>query len=153
MLARRITRTALAVALAFAGVGTVGGGSALAGGNTCGSNAGGSNAAWLRYDEPVMVEEAPAPGNGSNQLLIAGLGAITGVVAFNLATGGTAALPFFASTTAGTVSAAEGAVAVSRVYAVTSAVVGALTADWLYRNSQEQRIRPVPRRLAARLAM
>ena len=66
------------------------------------------------------------------------LGAIGGVVAFNLITGGTGGLPFLASSAAadfGLLSATGGAVAVSRVYAVTSAAAGGLFADWLYRSS------------------
>lgn len=139
---------AFTVAMAIAGVGT-----AIAPARADGTLRLGepTRMELLRYDD-AAVAEPPAPGNG-NGLLIAGLGAITGVVAFNLATGGTAALPFLAGTGTGTISAAEGAVAVSRVYAVTSAVAGALAADWFYRNSQEQKIRPVPRRLAARLAL
>ncbi|EWY40782.1 hypothetical protein N825_33170 [Skermanella stibiiresistens SB22] len=67
------------------------------------------------------------------RLLAIGLGALGGVVAFNLATGGLSALPLIGSAGAatGALSASEGAVAISRVYAVSSSLVGALVADWL----------------------
>jgi len=82
------------------------------------------------------------------------IGAIGGVVAFNLATGGTGALPYLASAAAvdiGPLSATGGAVAVSRVYAVTSAAVGGLFADWLYRRSVTPTQRTVPAALLRRL--
>ncbi|MBF0094759.1 MAG: hypothetical protein HQL34_09465 [Alphaproteobacteria bacterium] len=154
MLARRIhAARMIAAALSFAGAMGMGGGTASAA-QECAM----PRIEWLRYDDAATVETPPAPGNtapdNTNGLLVAGVGAIAGVVAFNMATGGTAALPFLASSgTAPLLSASEGAIAVSRVYAVTSAVAGALVADWLFRPSQEQRIRPVPSRLAARLAM
>lgn len=95
---------------------------------------------------PVPGIESPAPAPlpapaypaadtsaASNRLLAIGLGALGGVVAFNLATGGLSALPLIGGGTAatGTLSASEGAVAISRVYAVSSSLAGALFADWL----------------------
>lgn len=100
---------------------------------------------------PNAASPAAAPTDNSDALMVAGLGAIAGVVAFNFATGGTAALPLLAGAGTGAMSATEGAVAVSRVYAVTSAVAGALLANWYYQSGDDERIRAVPQRLAARL--
>jgi hypothetical protein len=81
---------------------------------------------------PNPAYPAQETATASNRLLALGLGALGGVVAFNLATGGLSALPLFGGGAAtGAVSASEGAVAVSRVYAVSSALAGALAADWL----------------------
>jgi len=92
-----------------------------------------------------------------NQTFAIGLGAIGGVVAFNVLTGGLGALPFVgaeaaATAAAGTVSATEGAVAVSRVYAVGSAVVGALAMDWLVTRSKGSGANRVPLAVSARVA-
>jgi hypothetical protein len=90
--------------------------------------------------EPAIPAPLPSPLNPkveapatNNRLLAIGLGALGGVVAFNLATGGLSALPLIggAGAATGALSASEGAVAVSRVYAVSSSLAGALVADWL----------------------
>lgn len=90
-----------------------------------------------------------------NQPIALGLGAIGGVVAFNVLTGGIGALPFIgAEATAAATGAAttiEGAVAISRVYAVTSAVVGALAADWLVNRPKPAELSRVPLAVSARL--
>ena len=81
---------------------------------------------------PGPISPAPEAAAANSRLLALGLGALGGVVAFNLATGGLSALPLFGGGAAtGAVAASEGAVAVSRVYAVSSSLVGALVADWL----------------------
>jgi len=96
----------------------------------------------------------PAPSAAAEQsdfdsrLLIAGLGAIAGAVAFNLAVGGTGALPFLyeagaASTGGAVTTTASGAVAASRVYAVSSAVGGALVASYAFRGRPAQETPPV----------
>ena len=64
--------------------------------------------------------------------VIAGLGAVAGVVAFNTAALGIGALPGGATILGSSVIPAEMAVAVSRVYAVSSAVIGAWIGDYLY---------------------
>lgn len=82
---------------------------------------------------PGPISPAPEAAAANSRLLALGLGALGGVVAFNLATGGLSALPLIggAGAATGALSASEGAVAVSRVYAVSSSLVGALVADWL----------------------
>ncbi|HYH20147.1 MAG TPA: hypothetical protein VD995_16165 [Azospirillum sp.] len=91
-----------------------------------------------------------------NQSFALGLGAIGGVVAFNVLTGGLGALPLVgaeaAATATGAVSATEGAVAVSRVYAVTSAVAGALAMDWLVNKPKGAGMNRVPVAVSARVA-
>jgi len=96
-------------------------------------------------------EETPAAAD-DGRLLIAGLGAIAGVVAFNLAMGGTGALPFFYEAAGTSGAAASGAVAASRVYAVSTAVGGALIADSLYRRSAHADARTISRTLTDRVA-
>jgi hypothetical protein len=90
-----------------------------------------------------------------NNALAVGLGAIGGVVAFNVVTGGLATLPFMgaaATTTAAeAVAATESAVAVSRVYTVASAVVGALAMDWLVTRSRGTASARVPVAVSARV--
>lgn len=82
---------------------------------------------------PGPISPAPEAAAANSRLLALGLGALGGVVAFNLATGGLSALPLIggAGAATGALSASEGAVAVSRVYAVSSSLAGALVADWL----------------------
>lgn len=109
--------------------------------------------------EELAPPEVPAKAPlFEDRFLAVGLGAIGGVVVFNLATGGTAAVPMMAGampalTDAGitAVSARTGAVAVSRVYAISSAVVGAMVGDYLYRRAHKDRIGVVPRPVAERV--
>ncbi|BBK33564.1 hypothetical protein STHU_41980 [Allostella humosa] len=76
---------------------------------------------------------APAPTAADPNLpLVAGLGAIAGVVGFNLLALGLQALPGGFAYGAGAVVAAEMSVAMSRVYAVGSAVAGGLAARWAH---------------------
>lgn len=63
-----------------------------------------------------------------------GLGAIAGIVGFNLLALGPGALPGGIAYASGAIVPAEASVAMSRVYAVTSAVAGGLGADYLYSN-------------------
>lgn len=83
--------------------------------------------------------------------LAIGLGAIGGVVAFNVLTGGMASLPMMATSAAGGAAAVEGTVAVSRVYAVTSAVVGGLAGDYVYRKHYSGAAPSVPAGVAKRV--
>lgn len=85
-----------------------------------------------------------------NHALAIGLGAIGGVVVFNLATGGMASIPMLAS--ASGAAAVESTVAISRVYAVSSAVVGGLAGDYLYRRAHSGAIPSVPSSVASRVA-
>lgn len=82
--------------------------------------------------------------------LAIGLGAIGGVVAFNVITGGMGTLPLMASA-GGAATAAESTVAVSRVYAVTSAVVGGLAGDYVYRKNYSGAVPSVPAGVAKRV--
>lgn len=75
---------------------------------------------------------APAPAAYQRTAIVVGLGAIAGVVVFNAATLGLAALPGGVAVSGAVVLPAEAAVAVSRVYAVTTAVAGAWVADYLH---------------------
>lgn len=109
----------------------------------------------LRRDLTALSEAQPGsvPLVEGRTMAVA-LGAIGGVVIFNFATGGAGALPYFASAAAvdiGPLSATGGAVAVSRVYAVTSAAVGGLFADWLYRRSATPAQTVLPTALLRRL--
>ncbi|WP_374440892.1 hypothetical protein [Stella sp.] len=75
---------------------------------------------------------AAAPERDDWLPLVAGLGAIAGVVGFNLAALGLQALPGGFAYGAGSVVAAEMSVAMSRVYAVASAVAGGLAGRYAY---------------------
>lgn len=78
---------------------------------------------------------APTPMSYDRTAIVIGLGAITGVVAFNAATLGLIGIPGGAALTGAVALPAEAAVAVSRVYAVTTAVAGAWAADNLHSSS------------------
>lgn len=93
---------------------------------------------------------APAAGGDDNRLLVAGLGAIGGIVAFNLAMGGTAALPFLYEAGAAA-NFSSGPVAASRVIAVSAGVAGALAADYFYRRSPSNEARAIPRSLSQKV--
>ncbi len=72
------------------------------------------------------VSETPYP-------YVVGLGAIAGIVGAQYILFGAAGFPFFASTvTPGVAIAPEISVGVSRMFAITSSVTGALVANWLY---------------------
>jgi hypothetical protein len=64
--------------------------------------------------------------------IIIGLGAIAGVVTFNVLALGVEALPGGLALAGGAIVPAEMSVAVSRVYATISAVVGGLVANYAY---------------------
>ena len=84
---------------------------------------------------PAVPERVapPDPGTMSMGLTTAvGLGALAGVAGFNILTLGIGALPGGMAYGAGMVVPAEMSVAMSRVYATTSAVAGALIADYIY---------------------
>lgn len=113
----------------------------------------------LREDLNILGKDGQDVPFVEDRLLAAGLGAIAGIVLFNVSMGGTAALPIMAETMpmmgGGGITAVShrtGAVAVSRVYAVTSAVVGAWVGDYLYRRSQAGRLAVVPKPVADRVA-
>lgn len=84
---------------------------------------------------PAAPEPAapPDPGTMSMGLTTAvGLGALAGVVGFNVFTLGVGALPGGMAYGVGMVVPAKMSVAMSRVYATASAVTGALVADYIY---------------------
>lgn len=112
----------------------------------------------LREDLNILGKDGQDVPFVEDRLLAAGLGAIAGIVLVNFAMGGTAALPIMAETMpmmgGGGITAVShrtGAVAVSRVYAVSSAVVGAWVGDYLYRRSQAGRLAVVPKPVADRV--
>jgi hypothetical protein len=85
---------------------------------------------------PAVPEQAAPPedpGTMSMGLTTAvGLGALAGVAGFNVFTLGLGALPGGLAYGSGMLVPAEMSVAMSRVYATTSAVAGALIADYIY---------------------
>lgn len=87
----------------------------------------GAAAALLAWHAGAALAQAPEPAAATRPDLrpvVAGLGAIAGVVAFNAAALGPAALPGGMAYAAGASVPAEMSVAMSRVYATTSAVIG-----------------------------
>ncbi|CAK0767687.1 membrane hypothetical protein [Azospirillaceae bacterium] len=78
--------------------------------------------------------QAPVAAKSSDGMypLVVGLGAIAGVVGFNLAALGWGAIPMVGAYARGAVVPATASVAMSRVYATISAVTGALIANSLY---------------------
>ena len=83
---------------------------------------------------PAATPAAPpeAPAHDRWLPVVAGIGAIAGVVGFNIAALGLQALPGGLAYGTGAVVAAEMSVAMSRVYAVTSAVAGGLAGRFAY---------------------
>src|SRR5262245_9228496 len=82
--------------------------------------------------EPAAPQAAAPAAGGSMLPYVIGAGAIAGVVAFNVLALGLEALPGGLAYGAGATTPAEMSVAMSRVYAVTSAVVGGWIAYYLY---------------------
>lgn len=81
----------------------------------------------------ASAQSVKAPEHGlDTATVVAGLGAIAGVVAFNTTFLGVGALPGGAAYLGSATIPAEMAVAISRVYAVSSAVAGAWLGDYLY---------------------
>jgi len=80
------------------------------------------------------------------RVLAVGIGIIAGVVAFNLATSGTVAVPILASVGGGGAEAAvlETSIAIGRVYTTAGAVVGGIMGDHLYRTRPAGSIASVP---------
>jgi hypothetical protein len=81
--------------------------------------------------ETAAAAAAPAESDRLTPIIV-GVGAIAGVVAFNLLALGVGALPGGFAYAAGATVPAEMSVAMSRVYAVTSAVAGSWVAYYLY---------------------
>ena len=84
--------------------------------------------------QPVVSAPTEAQSAGSLYPIVVGLGAIAGVVVYNMASFGVSGVPYLApaATTGAMVTA--GAIAQNRLYTVVSAVVGAWVANWLYGN-------------------
>ena len=79
----------------------------------------------------------PAAAEHDWKPVVVGLGAIAGVVVFNVAAIGLEALPGgLAYGAAGATLPAEASVAISRVYATTSAVIGGLIGYYAYGSSK-----------------
>jgi hypothetical protein len=78
-----------------------------------------------------LMPAQPAPADHLLPIVV-GAGAIAGVVAFNVLALGLEALPGGFAYAAGATVPAEMSVAMNRVYAVTSAVVGSWLAYYLY---------------------
>jgi hypothetical protein len=94
--------------------------------------------AGLTWQPQVVMAQpaAPAPTPAAAQFdmrpIVVGLGAIVGVAAFNVLALGVEAVPGGLAYGAGATVPAEMSVAMSRVYATTSAVVGAWIAYYGY---------------------
>lgn len=78
-----------------------------------------------------MMPAQPAPADHVLPIVV-GVGAIAGVIGFNLLALGVEALPGGFGYAAGATIPAEMSVAMNRVYAVTSAVVGSWVAYYFY---------------------
>lgn len=95
-------------------------------------------AGMIRTGNAIVMDVADTveikPANSYDDMLpiVVGLGAIAGVVGFNVLALGVEALPGGLAYGAGATVPAEMSVAMSRVYAVTSATVGAWVANHLY---------------------
>lgn len=90
-----------------------------------------ANTAMAQSTAPAAAPAVVVEGNGPHhdwRPLVIGLGAIAGVVVFNVAALGLEALPGGLAYEAGASVPAEMSVAMSRVYATSAAVVGGLLA-------------------------
>lgn len=87
---------------------------------------------------PVEVASSWHGQGESTRVKVLAVGAVAGVVALNLYMGGLAYLPFTGAVAATPLATAESIVAISRVYAVTSAAAGALIANYIYDRAQER---------------
>lgn len=86
-------------------------------------------------DVTVTQEEPPRPSPEKPfdyYPIVVGLGAVAGVVGFNLVVLGVEALPGGMAYASGATVPAEMSVAMSRVYATTAAVIGGVAAYYLY---------------------
>jgi hypothetical protein len=84
--------------------------------------------------QPAQAVQTQASGRGPLYPLAVGAGAIAGVIIYNLATVGVSGAPLLArATTTGAMLTARAA-AENRFYTISSAVVGAWLANWLYGN-------------------
>jgi hypothetical protein len=79
----------------------------------------------------TVAPPATAPDNSMLPYVVA-IGAIAGVVVFNIAALGLEAVPGGMAYAGNTAVPAEMSVAMSRIYAGTSAVLGGLIADYIY---------------------
>jgi hypothetical protein len=85
----------------------------------------------VRAQTAAPPRTAPAADDSALPYVVA-LGAIAGVVVFNVAALGIEALPGGMAYAGTATVPAEMSVAMSRVYAATSAVIGGLIADYIY---------------------
>ena len=97
--------------------------------------------ALLVQVSPAMADNAsaaPQPAAAAHDWkpIVVGLGAIAGVVVFNVAAIGFEALPGGLAYEAGASVPAEASVAISRVYATTSAVIGGLIGYYAFGTSK-----------------
>jgi hypothetical protein len=89
---------------------------------------------WAQSDVVPADAMPAAPAAPTDHFLpiVVGVGAVAGIVAFNWLVLGVEALPGGFAYSAGATVPAEMSVAISRVYAVTSAVLGSWAAYYLY---------------------
>ncbi len=88
------------------------------------------------FAQTAPAAPQPAAADHSWKPIVIGLGAIAGVVVFNVAAIGFEALPGGLAYEAGAAVPAEASVAISRVYATTSAVIGGLIGYYAYGNGK-----------------
>ena len=91
---------------------------------------------------PLAAKPALAQAEGATQTrttgplypILVGLGAITGVAVYNMASFGAAGVPFVAPAVSTGLMVTNAAISRNRLYTVISAVVGAWVVNWLYGN-------------------
>ena len=75
-----------------------------------------------------------APTTGPLYPILVGLGAISGVAVYNMASFGVAGVPFLAPAVSTGAMVTNAAISTNRLYTVVSAVAGAWVVNWLYGN-------------------
>ena len=88
----------------------------------------------LAQTEGATPTAVQAPTTGPLYPILVGLGAISGVAVYNMASFGAAGVPFVAPAVSTGLMVTNAAIARNRLYTVISAVAGAWVVNWLYGN-------------------